>query len=89
MHFNSDKWIINEFGKKHEKKQVPIGRAFQANIPDLVGTKYLARYSGNDGKREISTNSVKFKQFSINLKKLTETDIISIKKKLVDQNICN
>ena len=89
MHLNLDQWIINEFGKKHEKKQVPIGKAFQANIPDLVGTKYLARYNGNDGKRAISTNSVKFKQFSIIFKKLTETDIISIKRTLVDQKICN
>jgi hypothetical protein len=73
MNLTIEKWIINEFGKKNKKNRVPVGSAYQANIPDLEEKKY---------DTAASINCISFNKISINLRKLTNTDIQSIKKNL-------
>jgi hypothetical protein len=84
-----DNWILKEFGHKRKKSQVRIGNAYQAKIPDLLTKKI----SVNAAKRydftlkEVFFNyQIELKSISIHLKKLTGSDIESIKRNIKSQN---
>ncbi len=80
-------WILSEFGKKQKNNQVPIGSAYQANIPDLVAS------SKHSIKLNVKNTETKFceihsvcKKFSVSLRKLNDIDIQMIKENILDQS---
>ena len=82
MKFNSlDQWIINEFGRKTKKNQVPIGSAYQANIPDLMETQFKYKFNVNAVNQK---NPVELKNIMVTLKRLTNAEIKSIKENLLN-----
>ena len=89
MHLNSlDSWILKEFGQKRKNSQVRIGNAFQAQIPDLITENLSVNTAkGYDlkSKNDFFKYHIELKSISIHLKKLTGSDIESIKRNLLNQ----
>ena len=78
-------WIVSEFGKKHKKNQVPIGSAYQANIPDLEASKISIKLKVKNTETIFGENNVSCKKFSVSIRKLNDVDIQMIKENLIDQ----
>ena len=63
MDISLEHWILSEFGKKHKKNQVPIGRAYQADIPDLQASKNSNKLSVKNTETIFGENNVLCKKF--------------------------
>jgi len=80
-------WILSEFGKMHKKYQVPIGSAYQANIPDLVASsKHSIKLNVKNTDTKFGESHSVCKKFSVSIRKLNDVDIQMIKENLLDQN---
>lgn len=83
---SEEKWILREFGKKSKKSKVPIGTAYQANIPDLICEK-CSLNSAKENEMKTTSIYLKYqvglKTISIHLKKLTESEIEFKKRNLL------
>ena len=86
---SSESWILKEFGKKKKHTQVPIGNAYQANIPDLLIKERSVNTSNEynlNSKTVFLKHHLELKSISINLKKLNGSEIKSIKRNLLNQH---
>ena len=90
MNLNSlDSWILKEFGQKRKNSQVRIGNEYQAKIPDFKTVKLsvnAAKENDLISKEFFFKYNIELKSISIHLKKLTGSDIESIKRNLLNQS---
>ncbi len=87
MDRNLEHWILSEFGKMQKKYQVPIGSAYQANIPDLVASsKHSIKLNVKNTETKFGESHSVCKKCSVSIRKLNDVDIQMIKENLLDQN---
>ena len=87
MNRSLEHWILSEFGKKNKNYQVPIGSAYQANIPELVASsKHSIKLNVKNTDTIYGENHSVCKKFSVSLRKLNDIDIQMIKENLLDQS---
>jgi hypothetical protein len=79
-------WIVSEFGKKQKRNQVPIGSAYQANIPDLEASKNSIKLNVKNRETIFGENIFLCKKFSVSIRKLDDVDIQMIKENILDQS---
>jgi hypothetical protein len=79
-------WILSEFGKKQKRNKVPIGSAYQANIPDLEAAKNSIKLNLKNRETIFGENIFLCKKFSVSIRKLDDDDIQMIKENIFDQS---
>jgi hypothetical protein len=79
-------WIVSEFGKKQKRNQVPIGSAYQANIPDLEASKNSIKLNLKNRETIFGENNFLCKKCSVSIRKLDDADIQMIKENILDQS---